>query len=62
LLNLNIKSQERDRYQQQLDLLNRNYTKIKIIHKVLKQQQEIFQTGNEESLLEGLEQQLNYNF
>lgn len=34
-----------DQYQQQLDLPNRYYTNIKIIRKVLKQQQEIFQTG-----------------
>jgi hypothetical protein len=32
-------------YQMQLDLPNRYYTSIKIISKVLKQQQEIFQTG-----------------
>jgi len=62
LLTLDIKSWGRDLYQQQLDLHNIYYTKIKIVHKVLKQQQEIFQTDNEESLIEGLEQQLNSNF
>jgi hypothetical protein len=34
-----------NQYQGQLDLPNRYYTNIKIIRKVLKQQQEIFQTG-----------------
>jgi hypothetical protein len=34
-----------NQYQEQLDLPNRYYTNIKIIRKVLKQQQEIFQTG-----------------
>jgi Transposase domain (DUF772) len=34
-----------NKYQRQLDLPNRYYTNIKIIRKVLKQQQEIFQTG-----------------
>jgi hypothetical protein len=34
-----------NQYQQQLDLPGRYYTNIKIIRKVLKQQQEIFETG-----------------
>jgi hypothetical protein len=34
-----------DQYQQQLELPNKYYTRIKIIRKVLKQQQEMFQTG-----------------
>jgi hypothetical protein len=34
-----------DQYQQQLELPNKYYTRIKIIRKVIKQQQEMFQTG-----------------
>lgn len=34
-----------DQYQQQLELPNKYYSRIKIIRKVLKQQQEMFQTG-----------------
>jgi hypothetical protein len=34
-----------NQYQEQLELPDRYYTKIKIIRKVLKQQQEMFQTG-----------------
>jgi hypothetical protein len=35
-----------NQYQQKLELPNRYYSNIKIIRKVLKQQQEIFETGN----------------
>jgi len=39
-----------NQYQEQLDLPNRYYTNIKIIRKVLKQQQEIFQTGKSDPI------------
>jgi hypothetical protein len=38
-------NKKEDQYQQQLELPNKYYTRIKIIRKVLKQQQEMFQTG-----------------
>jgi hypothetical protein len=42
---LGLLNEIEDRYQQQLELSKAYYQKIKIIRKVLKQQQEIFETG-----------------